>query len=338
MKGIVRNIFAVAASLAAIPVFGATRMRDNAAQNAELFSAIHEGDRPRIMAALDAGANPNAVSAEGTPALVDAALYDDAATVRLLLQRGANPNAKAKDGATALIVAAGDFGKVKPLLEKGADVNAKSTLGRTPLLVAVAQRDSFMIASYLIERGADVNARDNSGDFLTGAAGSTALMLATRSGDNRTVELLIAKGVDVNAAMTTGGTALTEAISARNVEAVRTLIEHGAKVNLTFGPIQMTPLIWASFQECPEIVRMLIKAGADVNTKDALGSTALVWASMSERDDAETVEALLDAGAAVNVKTAMGETPLTWAKRRGATEIVHLLEEKSEGGENNANR
>ena len=83
---------------------------------------------------------------------------------------------------------------------------------------------------------------------------------------------------------------------------------------------------------------MLIQAGADVNAKDELGSTALVWASMSERDDAETVGALLDAGAAVDVKTKMGETPLTWARRRGATEIVHLLEQKREGVENNANR
>ena len=333
MRGLVHRICAVAATVVALPVFGATRMRDNTSQNAELFSAIHDGDRARMAAALDAGASPNATNGEGTPALLDAVLYDDAGAVRLLLNRGANPNARAKDGATALIVGAGDLAKVKALVEKGADVNANSTLGRTPLLAAAAQRDSFALATYLIGHGADVNARDNSGDFITRGAGSTALMLAVRSGDNRTVELLMAKGVDVNAAMTTGGTALTEAVSVRNAEAVRILIEHGAKVNLAFGPIQMTPLIWASFQECPEIVRMLIKAGADVNAKDALGSTALVWASMSERDDVETVAALLDAGAAVNVKTAMGETPLTWAKRRGATEIVRLLEQK-EGGDN----
>src|SRR5690242_12127251 len=111
MKGTVRKICAVAASLAAMPVFAATRMRDNAAQNAELFSAIHDGDRSRTAAALDAGASPDAVSAEGTPAIIEAALYDDAATVRLLLKRGANPNTKAKDGATALIVAAGDVAK-----------------------------------------------------------------------------------------------------------------------------------------------------------------------------------------------------------------------------------
>ena len=338
MRGIVRKICAVGASVAVLPALAATHVRDNAAQNAELFSAIHDGDRGRMAAVLDAGASANAISGDGAPALLDAAVYDDAGAVRLLLSRGANPNAKAKDGATALVLAAGDLAKVKALVEKGADVNSKSTLGRTPLLVAVAQRDSFALAKYLIEHGADLNGRDDSGDFLTRGSGSTALMLATRAGDNRTVELLIAKGVDVNAAMTTGATALTEAITVRNVGAVRMLIEHGAKVNSAFGPIRLTPLIWASFQECPEMVRMLIRAGADVNAKDALGSTALVWASMSERDDAETVAALLEAGAALNVKTAMGETPLTWAKRRGATEIVHLLEEKSEGGENNANR
>jgi ankyrin repeat protein len=122
---------------------------------------------------------------------------------------------------------------------------------------------------------------------------------------------------------------------------VRLLIGHGSKVNFTFGPTKQTPLIWASFQEAPAIVEELLGAGADVNAKDALGSTPLVWAAMSERDDTRTVGALLGAGASVNVTTAMGETPLSWAKRRGATGIVALIENEMNRqgeGEKDANQ
>ena len=42
-------------------------------------------------------------------------------------------------------------------------------------------------------------------------------------------------------------------------------------------------------------VELLCAAKADVNAKDALGSTALVWAAMSERDDTATASALLRA-------------------------------------------
>jgi ankyrin repeat protein len=209
-------------------------------------------------------------------------------------------------------------------------------MGRTALITAAAQRDSYRIVKYLMEKGADPNARDQAGDFLTAGNNGTALMFAVKSGDNRTVKLLLDRGVDVNAAASTGGTALGDAISARNAEAVRMLLDRGARVNLAFGPIRMTPLIWASFQEYPEVVEMLLAAGADVNAKDALGSTALIWAAMSERDDTATVSALLRAGAGLDVKTAMGETPMSWAKRRGNTGIVRLFESemKQQGGSN----
>jgi ankyrin repeat protein len=197
-------------------------------------------------------------------------------------------------------------------------------------LTAAAQRDSFAVVKMLLEKGAHVDARDGAIEFLTQGKGETALMLAVRSRDNRTVNLLLERGADVNAAGSTGATALTEAISARNAEAVKVLIRRGAHVNFAFGRGSITPLIWASFQECPEIVEILLDAGADVNAKDALGSTALVWAAMSERDDTQTVSLLLKAGADVNVKTAMAEMPLTWAQRRGKTEIVKLLENAGE--------
>jgi ankyrin repeat protein len=317
----------LAGALTAFPLGAATVAGDAAVQNAALLTAVREGSTAGMQAALDSGASARATDAEGNPALAQAVVYGDENAVRLLLSRGADPNARSAAGATPLILAAGDLDKATALVEKGAEVNARSGMGRTALLAAAAQRDSYRIVKFLMENGADPNARDEAGEFLTGGKNATALMLAARSRDPRTVQLLLDHGADVNAAASTGATALTEAISARHVEAVRMLLERGARVNYAFGQIRQTPLIWASFQECPEIVEMLLDAGADVHAKDALGSTALVWAAMSERDDTATVAALLRAGALAEVKTAMGETPLTWAARRGRTGVVKLIED-----------
>ena len=61
-----------------------------------------------------------------------------------------------------------------------------------------------------------------------------------------------------------------------------------------------TALMWAAFDGQKEIAQMLIDAGADVNAKDADGSTVLMHAvSGGER---ETVKLLLDAGADVNAR------------------------------------
>lgn len=317
-------------AIAALPGFAEIVGDVTEAQNAALIAAVRQGSSERIKAALDHGASPNATDTDKTPVLQRAIVFGDSQAVRLLLDRGADPNARSGEGGVALVLAAGDIEKVKALVDKGADVNLRSGMGRTALLTAASQRDSYRVVKFLLAKGADAKARDDSPEFLSGGKGATALMLAVRSRDNRTVRLLLDQGLDVNAANSAGSTALTEAISAHNAEAVRMLIERGARVNTEFGPLKQTPLIWASFQECPEIVEALLSAGADVNAKDALGSTALVWATMSERDDSATVSALLRAGASINVKTVMGETPLSWAQRRGNTEIVKLLGSEAE--------
>jgi hypothetical protein len=332
---------AAAGVMAAGHAQGARDLSALTGKDEELFTAIHQGSVADMRAAFGHGANPKAVDKTGSPALVEAVVYCDETAVKLLLEHGADPNQHAKDGSPALVLAAGDYAKVRALVEKGAEVDARSPMGRTALLVAAAQRDSFRIASYLLEHGADPKALDGAPEFLSHGTNATALMYAARSGDSRTMKLLLDRGLDANAATTSGNTALCDAISARNQEAVRLLISHGAKVNFTFGPTKQTPLIWASFQEAPAIVEELLEAGADVNAKDALGSTPLVWAAMSERDDTRTVGALLSAGASVNVTTAMGETPLSWAKRRGATGIVALIETEMNGegeGEKDANQ
>src|SRR5258706_15866442 len=76
-----------------------------------LLAAIQQGDSPAVRALLKKGVDANAKDAEGTPALMLAALYADASTMRALLEAGAQVDARDRTGATALIWAAADAEK-----------------------------------------------------------------------------------------------------------------------------------------------------------------------------------------------------------------------------------
>jgi ankyrin repeat protein len=86
-----------------------------------------------------------------------------------------------------------------------------------------------------------------------------------------------------------------------------------------------TALIRASSRGHTEVVKFLIKEGADVNTKDIFGNTALTLASLGGY--IEVVKLLLEAGADVNAKDKLGYTALTLARINGRTEIIKLLKQ-----------
>ena len=100
----------------------------------------------------------------------------------------------------------------------------------------------------------------------------------------RLMELLEA-GADIHASDKNGVTALHHAVRFRNPIAVKTLIEHGAKVNQVCRKSGSTPLHRAVLStgapgtagkqaESREIVALLLAAGADPSIRNRRGKTA----------------------------------------------------------------
>ena len=88
------------------------------------------------------------------------------------------------------------------------------------------------------------------------------LKKAAKAGDLHGVKSALARGGDPDAVSFFGGTALNDAISAKSASCVRAMIEAGAEVNLQAGGTYSTPLSCARAVGTPEIVAILVAAGA----------------------------------------------------------------------------
>jgi len=153
--------------------------------------------------------------------------------------------------------------------------------------------------------------------------GDTPLLYAIAQAKTSIAKLLIEKGADVNYEIpTTGKTALMEAAYEGNLEVVRTLLRAGA--NLNHQDKNGLPALCHALGK-PAIVEELIAAGADVNAP--FGEHWRDEATILMRaENLNTIKILLAAGADVNVVKNRG-TPLTCAiAAKDAARVALLLE------------
>ncbi|XP_061427815.1 M-phase phosphoprotein 8 isoform X1 [Lethenteron reissneri] len=114
-------------------------------------------------------------------------------------------------------------------------------------------------------------------------------------------------------------------------EAVRTGDMHTVRAALTTQLHQvdhedgtgMTLVMLAAAFGHLDILRLLIRSGANVNARQKNGSTALIHAA--EKNHLSTLALLLENGARVNLQQNNGETALSKACKRGDVEMVRLL-------------
>lgn len=112
-------------------------------------------------------------------------------------------------------------------------------------------------------------------------------------------------------------------------ELVRTVIEHGAKINSQVD-IYGTALHAASYRGHQSVVRILLDHGADVKAKDRIGRTPLHIASRYGHH--VIVNLLLDHGANTNALVyCSADFPLVTAAETGHVEVVrHLLSRRAD--------
>ena len=90
-----------------------------------------------------------------------------------------------------------------------------------------------------------------------------------------------------------GASALHLAVLKSNAPIVQVLLDNGADIEIKAKDVfEATPLIWAAYWGIPEMVRVLLEAGANINAEDANGFTPLDAASVENpfiaQEDVET--------------------------------------------------
>jgi uncharacterized protein len=271
-----------------------------------LADAAMNGDLEAMHVLVKQGADANARGAFGTPALHWRVRVDDLPGARFLLHSGADANGTTERGVTPLELAIdnGNADMVALLLKARADANHLDPTGETPLMRA-AEVGVLPVVQLLLKHGAVTDAREAN-------YGQTALMFAARAGHADVVAALLARGANPNAATRVG---MTPAFIAPN-----SVPGFGFGVGILRGgvpadrgrreptPGGMTPLLYSARHDHCDVATLLIKAGADVNTREADGIWPLLMAISN--NNMAVAHLLLEHGSAVNGQDWYGRSPL----------------------------
>ncbi|HXF39825.1 MAG TPA: ankyrin repeat domain-containing protein [Blastocatellia bacterium] len=278
-----------------------------------IMKALRDGDKQTFKRlAVQQPKAGNLRGPGGTTPLMQAALYGDAESVRLLLDNGADPNIRNEAGATALMWAVSDLEKTRLLLDRGADVNARSEDSRTALLIAAGRFGCRDVVKLLLDRGADVNAKSPGLGVEM-----TPLAEAARLPDEALLRLLIERGADLKAA---GPGPLAYAQYAQCDKCIEVLTAGAPPELISMGAFFGAP----PNLDATAMTRWLAR-GADINAKDPGGNTLLMLAASSDSLPLDAVKTLIDRGCDINAKNAEGRSAMDFARLRGATPVVDLL-------------
>ncbi|NOY61603.1 MAG: hypothetical protein GXP10_00370, partial [Gammaproteobacteria bacterium] len=311
----------------------------------QLFVAIKYGHAGEVESLLSQGVSVNATDGVGKSALTVAAEGGQKQIVELLLSKDADVNKRSYQGWQPLMAAAGSGHAdiVKTLLAAGADVRAANNRDETALHEGV-KSGSAAVVRLLLESGAPVDAQSLA-DRHDATGSFTALMYAAQRGSRggqgdwqEIAQLLLDNGANANIKRPNGETALAIARKQNHPELVALLAPQDGGEAVASSAAAAAPVV--SGRAAPQILqvarfgqqaalRSLLRDGADVESRDDAGNSALIVAAGAGH--AAVVDMLLQAGADSNAANSDGDTALIAAAEKGYVDVLRAL--NSAGGD-----
>lgn len=203
----------------------------------------------------------------------------------------------------------------------------KLMLSTQSMVYIAAMHDSLGILEILLAAGADPN-------VLGGECGS-ALTMACHFKSEKAVKMLLTSGARTDVYGGSFGSSLNAACMFCSLGTIQEFIKAGADANYIHPPPDQSlldfrwipryssPLYFASIMGRADVVKLLLKSGAE--TDPTAGNTRSALQVASARGDCEIVQILLDAGSDVNGKKNTTATALYFACDNGDRNMVELL-------------
>lgn len=294
-----------------------------------LMVAVNKSVNPEIFKVLlEQSPNLNMKDKEGRTVAHYWAETGDSYRFKLLAKAGVNFKTKTKKGAkspTHVAVESGQVGNLECLRNYGLDLFSRDEDFRTPLHIAAAI-GNLDILETLIE---SFLKRKNHESLATLEHGKTPLMVAAENGRYDVVNRLLDVGFNPNEKDHGGHTALHYAVKSENEEIVRQLVKRGADVR---GFNINTRLSDDALHTAVEtghigIISFLVLAGADLDKKNSIHMTPLMIAVSNMNADA--VHALLSHGANPDTADMYGQRAIDYIaqrpKNKNSLEIARAL-------------
>jgi len=285
--------------------------------NALIFAVQHD-DLETTRMLLDAGADVNQASADGTTPLLAALYHWRSPEGRMVDARGR---------ARAALTFVSDYKLANLLMDRGAKAMAVDGAGYTPLhgaLLGMAPRpvadrfaapakitqkpanpEGVAVVKRLLELGADPNAATvypTAGPVTQVRVnptppGSTPMHIAAQSTDTASLELMIAHGGDVNRLRKDGHTPFSVAAKSNSLPALKVMVAHGANLKMIYNPgDKLADTVEARAEErrnetvlhiagaagATDVIEYLVAQGVPTDVVNDHGETALQTADNQE--------------------------------------------------------